>query len=320
MIGFDFLKNENKNIKEKGFIKIPNTSVEIPYTFISGNEKGKNILITAGVHGSEYVSIETSKNLARTINPYKVSGNILILHLINVSGFEHRLARIMNEDGKNLNKNFPGDKNGSSTQIVAYYLLENLFKKSDFYIDLHGGDLGEVICPLIFYSYKGTKNVSLTALQAAEHSGFPYLVASNAEKGAYSCSILNGIPSILTELGGNGSWSNEEIHKYTTYICNILCYLEVYTTEFKLISKITYFKPVFEIVSEKNGFWYPKFKVGDTVTKDKAIGEFRDVFDNLLETVYSPVSGVILYQTVSLSVLTGSFLGAVSEVSKGAYI
>ena len=41
-----------------------------------GKNEGKTLVITAGVHGCEYVGIETSLRLINELNPKKMSGNI----------------------------------------------------------------------------------------------------------------------------------------------------------------------------------------------------------------------------------------------------
>ncbi|MDG1996453.1 MAG: hypothetical protein P8J14_08165 [Emcibacteraceae bacterium] len=46
-------------------------------------------------------------------------------------------------DGKSLNSVFPGNKDGSPTEILAHYVFNDLVMKSDYHIDLRGGDLAE---------------------------------------------------------------------------------------------------------------------------------------------------------------------------------
>ncbi|WFA09304.1 succinylglutamate desuccinylase/aspartoacylase family protein [Tissierella sp. Yu-01] len=310
------LFDSKRNIKLQGLLNIPDTGMNLPFTRISGSTYGKTVLITAGIHGCEYVGIETSKRLARIIDPAKVSGNIIIIHTVNCSGFRERLAGVTAEDGENLNRVFPGDKNGKPSEKLAYFILNYLSKPSDFYIDMHGADLHEAIKPLIFYPTAVDKEVSEISRRAAEASGFPYLVASVSKSGSYSSAASAGTPGILTELGGMGLWNKEEVNSYTEKILRILNHLEVYKTDnkFDSDSQTTYFNPVNEFEAAEEGFWYPSFKVGDRVAQGTKIGEIRDVFDNLLEEYFSPVDGIILYQTVALSVKKGKFLFAISSV------
>lgn len=310
------LFNEERNIKIQGFLNVSNTDLNLPFTLISGKAEGNTILITAGIHGAEYVGIETSKNLARIIDSNKVSGKIIIIHTVNCSAFKERLASVTAEDGENLNRVFPGNRNGNVTKKLAYFILNYLSKPADFYIDMHGADLHGTIKPLIFYPIAVDKEVSQISRRAAEASGFPYLVSSVAKSGSYSRAALEGTPSILTELGGMGVWSKEEVDSYTESILRVLNHLEVYKTGNKSDVEITYFNPVNEIEAYQEGFWYPCFKTGDKVLKGDKIGEIRDVFDNVLGEYFSPVDGIILYQTVALSVKKESFLSAISSIQE----
>lgn len=308
------LFSDERNIKKQGLLQVRNTNIKLPFTLIAGIEKGDTILITAGVHGAEYVGIETSKNLAKIIDLNKLSGKIIIIHTVNNSGFRERLASITAEDGENLNRIFPGNESGNTSQKLAFFILNDLSKKADFYIDMHGADLHGTIKPLIFYPIAVEKEVAEIAKKAAEASGFEYLVASHAKNGSYSRAALEGTPSILTELGGMGVWSKEEVDSYTEKILNILDHLKVYKTGIKSNTRITFFDPVNELIAKEEGYWYPYFRTGDKVAKEEKIGEIRDVFNNLLGEYFSPIDGVILYQTVALSIKEEGFLTAISSI------
>ncbi|MBD8047561.1 M14 family metallopeptidase [Clostridium faecium] len=310
------LFNEYDITKKQGFLEVAHTEIRLPFTLISGKQKGKTILITAGVHGAEYVGIETSKNLSRIIEPKDVTGRIIIIHTVNCSGFRERLSAVTAEDGENLNRIFPGDERGNISQRLAHFILTSLSKKVDFYIDMHGADLHGNIRPLVFYPVAVDKEVSKIAKEAAQASGFPYLVASTAKNGSYSRAALEGTPSILTELGGMGIWSKEEVDSYTDKILNVLDYLQIHRTNSSEDMDITYFEPVNEILSKEEGFWYPFFKTGDGIKKGEKIGEIKDVFDNLLGEYHSPTDGIVLYQTVALSVKAEGFLSAISAIEK----
>lgn len=313
--GKDLFKEESTS-KKQGFLEVDNTNIKLPFTVIQGRQKGKTILITAGVHGAEYVAIETSKEISRIIDPRNVTGRIIIIHTVNVSGFKERRAGVTAEDGENLNRIFPGHKDGNVSKRLANFILENLSKKVDFYIDMHGGDLHGNIKPLIFYPVAVDEKISSMALAMAEASGFEFLVASTAKNGSYSRAALEGTPSILTELGGRGIWSKEEVSLYTERILNILDYLNIYSNNNNASTEITYFQPVTELISREEGFWYPFFKIGDMVKKGEKIGEIRDVFDSLLGEYFSPTNGLILYQTVALSTKKEGFLSAISAIQK----
>ena len=66
--------------KKIGYLNIINTKLNIPCTLINGISEGKTIAITGGIHGGEYLGIETAIRLAYNLKPQQISGKIIILH------------------------------------------------------------------------------------------------------------------------------------------------------------------------------------------------------------------------------------------------
>ena len=126
----------NNGEKIKGFFNVSNTNMKLPATIISGNEEGKTVLITAGVHSCEYVGIETCKQLANRLGPKDIKGVLIIIPVVNTSGFESRMPTIVPEDNKNLNRVFPGKEDGTTSERLAWFLSNEIFPKVDFYMDL----------------------------------------------------------------------------------------------------------------------------------------------------------------------------------------
>lgn len=50
---------------------------------VTGERAGPSILMTAGIHGAEYVGIETARRLSLQLNPSAVHGRITILPCVN---------------------------------------------------------------------------------------------------------------------------------------------------------------------------------------------------------------------------------------------
>ena len=75
------------------------------------------MLVTAGVHGDEYPGIAASIRVAGELNPEEMSGNVLFVHCVNVSGFYGKNRRVP-EDGGNLNADFPGKRGGTVSEQI----------------------------------------------------------------------------------------------------------------------------------------------------------------------------------------------------------
>ena len=91
----------------------------IEMTVICGSWPGKTLVVTAGVHGCEYVGIETLNRLKKELDPIDLSGRIILLPLVNPEGFYMGSKQIIPADGQNLNRTFPGDPEGTFSSRLA---------------------------------------------------------------------------------------------------------------------------------------------------------------------------------------------------------
>ena len=74
-----------------------------------GKKAGKTLVVTAGVHGDEYVGIQAVRELLRQLSPGELSGQVIFVPVVNTGGFFAGTYRVP-EDGENLNRCFPGAK------------------------------------------------------------------------------------------------------------------------------------------------------------------------------------------------------------------
>ena len=126
--------------KVQGYFAGPDGEKTIPICLIHGTKPGKTVLLTAGVHACEYPGAAAVMELCRELEPSQVSGRLILVPMLNVSSFYERLPFVVKEDGKNLNRMFPGDPQGSYSQQLAAQIQRELHAKADYLIDIHSGD------------------------------------------------------------------------------------------------------------------------------------------------------------------------------------
>ena len=153
---------------------------------LCGAALGKTLVVTAGVHGCEYVGVQALRRLAAELDPAELSGNVIFLPLANPTGFYAGAKRVVPEDGVNLNRAFPGDPAGTLSVRLAHALEATLYPAADFLADLHSGDCNEALYPLVFFPTAGTEAVNQAACTAAQALTVPYRVRSTAKNGLYS--------------------------------------------------------------------------------------------------------------------------------------
>lgn len=291
--------------KRSGYINIPGTQVMLPVTVVCGHKEGKTVLITGGIHNAEYVGIQAAIEVAELLDPDQIEGNIIIVNLVNRTGFEHRTMSVVYEDGKNLNREFPGNPEGTLGEQICSFMEKEFFSKSDFYIDLHCGDGYEELTPYVYSQGKASEIVRGLSKKMASAVEVPYLVLSSSDRGgAYNYAGALGIPGILLERGCMGAWSREEVRRDIEDVKNILRVMQVLKDGEE--AKVFHHKDITEVTYEDSaytGCWYPCFKAGDIVSKGDVLGIIKDYFGKELDKCIAKHNGVILYQTASLCIL-----------------
>lgn len=97
----------------KDHIHVEGTELHVPHVLLCGEQPGPTVLITAGIHNAEYVGIQAAIELSNELDVSTLRGNVVLVPLVNRSGFENRTMSRVFEDGKNLNRVFPGDREGA---------------------------------------------------------------------------------------------------------------------------------------------------------------------------------------------------------------
>ena len=139
-------------IGEKTFLPVIGGDFSIPMTVLNGKNPGKTGLITVGIHSEEFVGIESAIRLAGELREDQLFGKLYILHPLNLPGFQSSIRNSMvPEDGKNLNRVFPGKKEGSLSERIAYTVMSAFSEGIDFAIDLHGGQVHEELLPHVYF-------------------------------------------------------------------------------------------------------------------------------------------------------------------------
>lgn len=165
----------------------------IPAVCVVGGRPGKTLVVTAGVHGDEYVAAEAVRTLLRVLRPESLTGQVIFVPVVNRGGF-YAGTYLVPEDGENLNRCFPGDPAGSMTRRIAHALEQALYPQADFLLDLHSGSPYETMEPLVFFPVGAGEAVENAVRPAAQGLSLTYMVQSYARDGLYSWALRPAFP------------------------------------------------------------------------------------------------------------------------------
>ena len=284
----------------KDHVHVEGTELHVPHVLLCGERPGPTVLISAGIHNAEYVGIQAAIELSGELDVKELCGNVILLPLANRSGFENRTRSMVFEDSKNLNRVFPGDREGSTADRLAHMLFEVFIRNVDAYIDLHSGDGYETLVPYCYYL--GDTPAEATSQKMAACVNTKYCVRSRCRTGgAYNLASIHGVPSVLIERGQLSLFSREEIEADKSDVRNILRTLGVLPGEAIIYPKTQLLE--YSDDAPFTGCWYPEKQPGDFFRKGEKLGEIRDYFGRSLFTEFAPQDGVLLHQCASLSIL-----------------
>lgn len=289
--------------------------VQLPCFELCGDEDGPTVALIAGVHGCEYTSMLALRRLARTLDPADVTGRIVVVPLVNVTAFRARAAFVVPEDGENLNRVFPGRRDGSAAEHLACYVFEEVIAGADALVDLHAGDLPEELEPFAMYDeVGGSAEVEATARRMAEAYGLGYVVRHPRQGGpvggtSTEAASAAGIPGIIAESGGRGLVEEDAVARHLWGVTNVLRLLGALSGPHVPPARPPVLMDRFVwLRAESAGWWEPAVHAGTRVEEGDLLGTVSDLFGDELERVIAPAPGVPLFVTSSPAVAANGLL------------
>ena len=290
--------------------------IELPCFQATGSSDGPHLCLIGGVHGAEYSSIAAVRRFMKSLHTAQLSGRITAIPIASITSFWNRTPFVIPEDGKNLNRSFPGKRDGTFTEALAYHLFNDVVLESDYLIDMHGGDMVEALEPFVGYDESPHQDIvreiaiaygvrlilfTRTADRLGE-PGTPTMLRTAATEA--------GIPSLLTEIGDRGQLQPEAVQQHIAGLNRVLRHLKMLPGEppspngdQQLVKRLL------AITSNHDGWWERHVDVGEPVEAGTTVGVIEDLYGNELERITAPADGLFVFLTTSPAVTAGALLG-----------
>lgn len=216
--------------RQAGYLRAPlsrNTSgwgvIEIPVVSVK-NGSGPTILFTGGVHGDEYEGQIAVSRLARSLDPAKLQGRVIMIPALNMPAVLND-TRLSPVDNRDMNRCFPGNPRGTFSEMLAHFVDTVVLPLVDVSVDLHtAGHSGDSALSTNMH-YVADPKLRERTMAAAAAFGAPYnVVFWGVDEGATLTSSVErrGILSLGTELGGWGRVNVEGVRIADRALTNIL--------------------------------------------------------------------------------------------------
>lgn len=297
--------------KVTGFLDVPGTPIRMPLTLVRGAAPGPILSVTAGVHGGEYPGIEAAIRTAAWLEPTQTRGTVIIVHIVDVPAFHGRNIYVCPLDGKNPNRVFPGNPNGTASERLAHTVFSEVISRGDFYVDLHGGDINEALVPFTIMLETGDAVVDERTMGLARAYGIAYVLRGRVSGGTYAAAAQRHIPAILTEAGGQGLLEEAALQIHLRGLRNVMKHVGIVSGEPESTGPVTVLPRFHWVTSEHAGFCYLTVAPGAHVVEGQPVGEARDYFGRPLATVRAPATGVVMFTVTTPATNPGDPLFAI---------
>jgi uncharacterized protein len=309
-------------VLERRTIVLPDprlAAIDLPAFEARGERDGPRVALIGGIHGCEYSSIAAVVRFMRELEVDELAGSITAVPIVSMQSFERRSPFVVPEDGKNLNRSFPGTYDGTYTDALARGIFDELIAPADVLLDLHGGDLVEALKPFAIYD---ASPVEERARALAIAFGLPYVVREEPAAGGLagmtcSAAAAAGIPAVIAEAGGRGQLEEDAVTMLVEGVRNALRSLEMLPGPVQPARADQREVGAFDWLRCRDaGWWEAAVPVGAEVGEGDLLGRVKDLYGDVLEEIRAPRAGVVLFLTTSAAVADdGLLLGLGAELS-----
>lgn len=285
--------------KVEGYLRVgelqDGTQIRIPLAIINGSRPGKTLYIQAASDGDELNGVAVVQHIIRAIDPSRLRGAIIAVPIVNVLAFQ-RGQQLNPIDNKKMNRCFPGRRDGTLSERIAYRLYNSAVKQADLCIDLHQGGAWRMIDEVRVRVGEGNRCYE-ESMELARVFGLGYILDKKGPDGQLArAAPQDGIPAIDPELGGGQGWDRRSIEKGIRGVMNVLKFYGMLPGEPEIPRRQVVVHDLKEIVVDRGGFLRFKVELYMLVKKGDVVAEVTDPFGNVIEEVRSPYDGVMWAQ------------------------
>ncbi|HTJ50793.1 MAG TPA: succinylglutamate desuccinylase/aspartoacylase family protein [Cyclobacteriaceae bacterium] len=286
--GQELMPGESKEI-DINIARLPShTQIDTPIYAYRGYEDGPVLGLMAGMHGDEINGMEiVRKILELGLNKVK-RGTVICLPIVNVYGFLNYSRDV--PDGKDINRSFPGNKNGSLASRVAFHLMQDVVPFIDVGVDFHTGGGMRTNYPQVRCVMKDEQNVILASAFSAPFTiDSPYRPSSLRQAAAKLNKRI-----IVFEGGESMRFDNYAINTGISGTIRLMKHLNMvdHAPEPKEANRIIWHSSW--VRAKQAGLFHTECLAGQVVEKGQEVGTITDPFGEFVERIKAPATGYIV--------------------------
>ncbi len=250
------------------------TRLRVPVRVLAGAGTRPSVAVVAGIHGNEADGVLAAHALGASLRPSELRGRLMLVAVANPSAF---LAgeRKSPVDGEDLNRIFPGNKDGTISHRLAERLYHGVVADADFVASLHGWG---------------------HCCADAWPKGLMVRVCAEA-----------GIPAWEGEVGGGGSFNRENVAYYMARLRSLLQHMGMLAGRPPANDNPRFFRHS-DVSAPTGGVWRPAVAPGDRVAAGGTLGALLTLHGDEVEIIVAPRDCVVASVRTYISAQPGDRL------------
>ncbi|MGQ9583860.1 MAG: succinylglutamate desuccinylase/aspartoacylase family protein [Anaerolineae bacterium] len=299
-----------KGAKAFGFLKAVEThgrfDVHVPLHIVQGASDGPVLLVQAGVSGLEIEPAMVLPKVVRELNPAEVSGTLLLVPLLNTSGFEFEQVNAIWDD-KDLNTLGRGKADGTVSEQMIHFYYDQVVARADAVVDIHTGALWG------YFRYAGVYKVGAVdkSKALAVALGLPQVLLGQPEDRSLAFEAAKDGKAVVSAWIGGGpglrDYREEDLGRVRRAVLNAMRQMGMLPGKPELSEgKVSVIEAhtVLKVTGERGLTFMAKEKRGQKVRAGEKIGYVRHPYTgDIIQEFVAPREGVMLHAGAAWPIL-----------------
>lgn len=307
-----------------GWLDVPDGGdgdARIPVSVLNGAADGPVLALIAGTHGYEYPPITALQRIRKDLDAADLRGTVILVHVANPPSFFGRTIYYSPVDGKNLNRVYPGRRDGTLSERIAWTITREVIERADYVVDMHAGDGNEALRPYLYMPVTGDRKLDEAVRGMAVAFGVDHIVIDAgrlrpADDSLYvdQTALTRGKPAMTTETGRLGSNDAQWVDMAEAGALNVMRHLGMLEGEPAGVQGIVWLSGYEVVTSPETGIFRPRVREGYAVAEGGLLGILHDVFGDEIAEIRAPFAGVVNYVIATPPVSRGEPVAMVSRI------
>lgn len=288
-------------------------TVALPVAVLHGISPGPRIWLSATLHGDELNGMEIIRQVLGHLDPTTLSGTLVAMPVVNVFGFLDQQRYL--PDRRDLNRSFPGLRQGSLAARLAHLFMREVVNRCEFGIDFHTGSLHRANLPQLRAHLEDPETLRLTRAFAA-----PMVYEAPLVRGTLRAAARRqGVRYLLFEGGEPLRFNDDAITAGVAGTLRVLSALDMWQGTAPEPAGPTFLgRKTSWVRAQRSGVLRLSVRLGDQVEKGQIVGRIGvDFFSSESRPVKAPFTGLVIGHTKNPLVNQGD---ALAHLARGEWL